>query len=307
MQDITTYISQSGDIQMQVKLQDNNAWLTQKQLAELFGAERSVITKHLQNIFETEELEENSVCAKIAQVQIEGNREVTREIAHYNLDAIISVGYRVNSAQATHFRKWATQILKDYLTKGYAINKELLKNDGDKVDGLAKITKELRAVEKTLYNKLKFILSNYSIDYDPNSETAKDFFSMCQNIIYYAVTRKTAAEILRSRAKSDSPNMGLQTWTKDRITLSDAGTAKNYLIDKELQVVESIINMFLDYANVQILVNRIHTMQDWVDKLVLLVRLNSLEVLIGKGNISSKIAKEHVRTQYDIYKGKYLA
>ena len=304
MQDITTYISQSGDIQMQVKLQDNNAWLTQKQLAELFGVERPAITKHLTNIFETGELEENSVCSILELTADDGK---TYQTNHYNLDAIISVGYRVNSAQATHFRKWATQILKDYLTKGYAINKELLKNDGDKVDGLAKITKELRAVEKTLYNKLKFILSNYSIDYDPNSETAKDFFSMCQNIIYYAVTRKTAAEILRSRAKSDSPNMGLQTWTKDRITLSDAGTAKNYLIDKELQVVESIINMFLDYANVQILVNRIHTMQDWVDKLVLLVRLNSLEVLIGKGNISSKIAKEHVRTQYDIYKGKYLA
>lgn len=296
--------SELSKSKIQVIREDDKVYMSLKSMALMFGVTSRNIGMHTQKILKSGEFNENSVRKDFFLTAEDGKSYNTK---HYNHEIILAVGNRVNSALASEFRTWVAELFRQFTVDGYAINKELLKNDSTKVDGLAKITKELRAVEKTLYNKLKFILSNYSIDYDPNSQTAKDFFATCQNIIYYAVTTKTAAEILKSRSNSNSPNMGLQTWANNRLTLSDAETAKNYLIDKELQVLEGLINMFLDYANVQILVNRAHTMQDWLDKLVMLIRLNGFEVLIGKGNISSKLAKEYVKMQYEIFKGKYLA
>src|SRR3990167_9101510 len=253
------YTDPNGKVKVEIFLKDENVWLVQAKIAELFGVERSVVTKHLQNIFETGELNKEATCAKIAHVQNEGNRQVKRDVEFYNLDAIISVGYRVNSATATRFRMWATERLREYIIKGFTMNDEKLK-DPHNIFGkdyfeeqLARI-RDIRSSERRFYQKITDIYALCSIDYDPNEEITKQFFATVQNKLHFAISSQTAAEIIYKRVGSVKPNMGLTTWKnspKGAIRKTDVSIAKNYLNEKELDGLNRIVTMYLDYAEIQ--------------------------------------------------------
>ncbi|NTW33578.1 MAG: virulence RhuM family protein, partial [Bacteroidetes bacterium] len=236
--EILLYTTLNGKVKVEIYLQNETIWLTQQKIAELFGVDRSVITKHLLNIFSEGELNKQATCAKIAQVQKEGEREVTRNIEFYNLDAIISVGYRVNSTQATHFRIWATELLKEYIIKGFAMDDDRLKNPNNIFgkdffeEQLSRI-RDIRSSERRFYQKITDIYSQCSADYDVNTQITKDFFATVQNKLHWAITGQTAAEIIAARVDSTKENLGLTTWKnapKGSIRKTDVGIAKNYLI-----------------------------------------------------------------------------
>ena len=236
------YTTPDGKVKVEIYLRDENVWLTQAKISELFGVERSVVTKHLQNIFQEGELDKDSTCAKIAQVQTEGQRQVTRNVEFYNLDAIISVGYRVNSRQATHFRIWATERLKEYIIKGFTMDDERLKNPNNIFgkdyfeEQLARI-RDIRSSERRFYQKITDIYAQCSADYDPNEEITKQFFATVQNKLHWTITGQTVAEIIHKRTGSAKSNMGLTTWKnapKGAIRKTDVVIAKNYLNEKEL-------------------------------------------------------------------------
>ncbi|MDR1167932.1 MAG: virulence RhuM family protein [Heliobacteriaceae bacterium] len=294
------YTSPDGNSQIQVKLINESIWLNQKQIAALFGVDRSVITKHLQNIFESLELEELSVCAKIAHTA-EDNK--TYETQFYNLDAIISVGYRVNSSRATQFRQWATQRLREYIIKGFTINKEYLKSPEGKdyFDELLKIIREIRASEKRFYLKVRDIYAT-SVDYNAQSETTKEFFAMVQNKLLFAITGHTAAEIINERANANSPNAGLMTWEGNNIRVPDLYISKNYLNEEELENLELFVSQFLDFAELQAKNRKEMTMIDWAKKLDALLSVNDMNILIGKGRVKKEIAEKKARTEYDKWK-----
>jgi hypothetical protein len=250
---ILLYTTPNGQVKLEIYLQNETIWLTQQKIAELFGVDRTVITKHLKNIFETKELDQNSVSAKIAHTAADGKTYTTR---FYNLDSIISVGYRVNSYQATQFRIWATEHLKEYIIKGFTMDDERLKNP-DNIFGkdffeeqLARI-RDIRSSERRFYQKITDIYSQCSADYRQDAEITKKFFSTVQNKLHWAITGQTAAEIIYSRANSIKENMGLTKWKnapKGRIRKNDVGIAKNYLNEKELEGLNRIASMYLDYA-----------------------------------------------------------
>ena len=250
------YTTPNSKVKVEIFLRDENIWLTQAKIAELFGVERSVVTKHLLNIFAEKELNKESTCAIFAQVQKEGEREVTRNIEFYNLDAIISVGYRVNSTQATHFRIWATEHLKEYIIKGFTMDDERLKNPQNIFgqdyfeEQLARI-RDIRSSERRFYQKITDIYAQCSADYDSNSEETKVFFATVQNKLHWSISKQTAAEIIYSRADSQKQNMGLTTWKNapdGAIRKTDVSIAKNYLNEKELDSLNRIVTMYLDYA-----------------------------------------------------------
>src|SRR3989339_28009 len=294
------YTDPNGKVKVEIFLRDENIWLTQAKIAELFGVDRSVVTKHLQNIFETGELRKEATCAKIAQVQKEGNRQVARDVEFYNLDAIISVGYRVNSTTATRFRIWATERLKEYVIKGYTMNDEKLK-DPYNIFGkdyfeeqLARI-RDIRSSERRFYQKITDIYAQCSIDYDSNSEITQQFFALVQNKLHWAISRKTAAEIIYSRASSKKQNMGLTTWKnapKGQIRKFDVSIAKNYLNKEELSQLNRIVSMYLDYAELQANNRKIMTMKDWVTKLDAFLQFNEKEILTDTGKVTAEIAKQ---------------
>ena len=306
------YTTPNGKIKVEIFLRDENIWLTQVKIAELFGADRSVITKHLQNIFQEGELDKNSTCAKFAQVQKEGSRQITRNVEFYNLDAIIAVGYRVNSKAATQFRIWATERLKEYIIKGFTMDDERLKNP-ECIFGkdyfeeqLARI-RDIRSSERRLYQQITDIYAQCSADYNPDEKITKQFFATVQNKLHFAITGKTAAEIIHKRVNGKKQNMGLTTWKyapKGKIRENDVVIAKNYLNEQELNLLNRIVTMYLDYAEMQATKGIIMYMKDWVKKLNAFLKFNEEEILTNTGKISHEVAEELALTEYKIYKIK---
>ena len=306
------YTTPNGKVKVEIFLHNENIWLTQAKIAELFGIERSVVTKHLQNIFEERELDKKSTSAKIAQVQKEGQRQVERDIEFYNLDAILSVGYRVNSKKATQFRIWATERLREYIIKGFTMNDEKLK-DPHNIFGkdyfeeqLARV-RNIRSSERRFYQKVTDIYAECSIDYDPNEEITKQFFATVQNKMHFAISGQTAAEIVYKRVGSAKPNMGLTTWKNSpqgAIRITDVAIAKNYLDEKELNGLNRIVTMYLDYAEMQAQKGIAMQMKDWVEKLDAFLQFNEWDILRDNGNISHEVAVALAEGEYEKYRIK---
>ncbi len=293
--EILLYTTPNGRVKVEIYIQNETIWLTQQKIADLFGVERSVVTKHLKNIFQSGELSETSVCAKFAHTAADGKNYLTQ---FYNLDAIISVGYRVNSTQATHFRIWATSILKEYIIKGFTMDDERLKNPNNIFgkdffeEQLARI-RDIRSSERRFYQKITDIYSQCSADYDVNTKTTKDFFATVQNKLHWAITGQTAAELIASRADSSKENMGLTTWKnapKGSIRKTDVGVAKNYLNEKELDGLNRIVSMYLDYAENQAKKGAVMFMKDWVSKLDAFLQFNEESVLKHQGKVTHEVA-----------------
>ncbi|MBF0387909.1 MAG: virulence RhuM family protein [Candidatus Omnitrophica bacterium] len=304
------YTSPECKIKVEIFLRDETVWLTQAKIADLFGVERSVVTKHLQNIFQDGELDKNATCAKIAQVQAEGGRSVSRNVEFYNLDAIISVGYRVNSRQATHFRIWATQVLKEYIVKGFAMDDDRLKEPNNIFgkdyfeEQLARI-RDIRSSERRFYQKITDIYAQCSADYDPSEEITKSFFAMVQNKLHFAISGQTAAEIIHARVSSEKPNMGLTNWKmspKGAIRKTDVSIAKNYLDKKELNGLNRVVSMYLDYAELQAQRGVVMNMKDWVQKLDAFLHFNEKEILRNSGKISHEVAVALAESEYEKYR-----
>lgn len=295
-----------------VVFHDENFWLTQKGMAELFGVKVPAISKHLKNIFLDEELDESMVVSKMEITTphgaIEGKTQ-TNEANFYNLDAIIAVGYRVNSKKATRFRQWATKTLKEYIQKGFVLNDEMMKNGRpfgrDYFDELLERIREIRASERRAYQKIADVFEQCSYDYDKNSETTKAFYAFVQNKLHYAVTGKTAAELISQRATLDSPTMGLTTWKgapDGKILKSDTLVAKNYLNQKELSRLNRLVTMFIDYAELMAEDEQLMSMQDWLRETDRFLANNRRQVLDGKGRISREAAVKKVSGIYEEFR-----
>jgi hypothetical protein len=305
------YTSSNGNINIQVLLKDETIWLNQKQMSELFGVDVRTINDHLQNIFNTLELDREATIRKKRIVQFEGDRKVSREIAFYNLDAIISVGYRVNSTQATQFRKWATNVLREYLIKGFALDDDRLKQGSelfgkDYFDELLERIREIRASERLFYKKITDIYANCSTDYDKDAEMTHIFYATVQNKLHFAIHGHTAAELIYKRADANKPHMGLTTWEnekiKGKILQSDILTAKNYLNEKEISELNRIVNMYLDYAENQAKRQIPMKMADWAEKLDAFLRFNEYDILNDAGKVSKKVAEELAKNEYQKFR-----
>lgn len=294
------YTAPDGEIHIEVALEDETLWLTQKAMADLFGVEVQTINYHLKEVFKSGELDDDSVIRKIRITASDGKKYLTN---FYNLDAIISVGYRVNSIQATHFRKWATKTLREFLIKGFVLDDERLKQGKtlfgkDYFDELLERIREIRASERRFYQKITDIYAQCSMDYDPNSEITQTFYKTVQNKLHWAITGHTAAELIVKRADAEKPSMGLNTWKrapKGKILKSDISTAKNYLNEKELKSLNRIVTMYLDYAESQAERQNAMTMEDWVEKLDGFLEFNDYEILQDAGKVSAKVAKNWQR------------
>ena len=300
---IILYTTPDGESKIEVTLQNETVWLTLDQMAELFQRNKSTISRHIKNIFETGELNEDSTVAFFATVQTEGKRKVERNIAFYNLDMIISVGYRVNSYRGVQFRQWATMVLKEYIKKGFVLNDELLKNagKGNYFDELLARIRDIRSSEKIFYRKVLEIYA-LSIDYDPRVEMTKQFFATVQNKMHYAVHGHTAAEIIYDRANAAKDFMGLTTWTGMMPKRTDAEFAKNYLNEEEIDTLNRIVNLYIDYAELRAKDHKPMYMRDWIQKLDDFLRLSDKELLTHAGTISAKLAKEKADAEYDKFK-----
>jgi len=307
--DIILYNTPSGGVKIEVIFNEETFWLTQKRMAELFGVESNTITYHLKEIYKTEELDENSTTRKIRVVQKEGNRNVNRELDFYNLDAIIAVGYRVNSYQATQFRIWATQTLKEYIIKGFVLDDERLKQGKkfgkDYFDELLERIREIRASERRFYLKITDIYEQCSIDYRKDSEVTRRFFKAVQNKLHFAISGRTAAQIIAERASAEKPNMGLQTWKNSpsgKVLKSDISVAKNYLIENEIKDLERIVTMYLDYAELQASRQIPMKMSDWVSRLDAFLQFNEYQILKDGGTVSHQVALTLAEQEYDKFR-----
>ena len=309
--EVLLYSDESGKEYISVVFKDETFWLTQKGMAELFDCSTDNISLHLKNIYADGELEQTATTEKISVVRTEGTREVSRTLDHYNLDAIIAVGYRVNSKKATRFRQWATRTLKEYIQKGFVLNDELMKNGRpfgkDYFDELLERIREIRASERRAYQKIADVFDQCSYDYDKNSETTKAFYAFVQNKLHYAVTGKTAAELISERAALDSPTMGLTTWKgapDGKILKSDTLVAKNYLNEKELSRLNRLVTMFIDYAELMAEDEQLMSMQDWLNETDRFLENNRRKVLDSKGRISREAAAKKVGAIYDEFRKK---
>ena len=294
-----------------VVFQDETFWLTQSGMAELFDCSTDNISLHLKNIYAEEELTPEATTEKISVVRQEGSRQVRRTLEHYNLDAIIAVGYRVNSKKATRFRQWATRTLKEYIQKGFVLNDEMLKNGRpfgrDYFDELLERIREIRASERRAYQKIADVFEQCSYDYDKNSETTRAFYAFVQNKLHFAVTGKTAAELIAERATPDSPTMGLTTWKgapDGKILKSDTLVAKNYLNEKELSRLNRLVTMFIDYAELMAEDQVPMSMEDWLQETDRFLTNNRRNVLEGKGRISREAAMKKVGAVYEEFRKK---
>jgi hypothetical protein len=306
---IVFYQIDDANIYVNVLYHKETFWMTTKAMAELFGINTQGITKHLLNIYEEEELEKKTTCSKMEQVQKEGIRTVSRMIDFYNLDAIIAVGYRVNSKKATAFRQWAIKTLKEYITKGFVINDELLKNGksfgNDYFDELLERIREIRASERRAYQKIADVFEQCSYDYNKNSETTKDFYAFVQNKLHFAVTGKTAAEIVYERVDAEKPTMGLTTWKgapDGKILKSDIAIAKNYLNEKEISRLNRLVAMFIDYAELMAEDGVLMSMQDWLNQTNRFLTNNRRKVLEGKGQVSHEVAVKKAEKEYESFR-----
>ncbi len=303
--EIVLYTTTDGKVKIDTIFQNETIWLTQALLSELFNVDRSVVTKHLSNIYNDNELAKETTSAKFAHVQKEGNRNVTRKVEFYNLDAIIAVGYRVNSKRATQFRIWATNILKEYIIKGFAMDDVRLKqiDKWNYFDEWLERIRDIRASEKRFYQKIRDIYAT-AIDYDKTSEQAQIFFKKVQNKMLWATTGKTAAELIENRSNADVSNMGLTSWRGSIVRKQDVDIAKNYLNADEIKDLNEIVTMYLDYAERQARQRKTVTMEQWADKLDGFLEFNEQELLTHAGKIKAEIAKKIAEDRYEEFDNK---
>lgn len=307
--ELLLYTGSGGDIRVEVLFEDEGFWLTQKRMAELFEVTVPTISYHFKEIFESGELVRERTVRKFLTVQMEGAREVAREVEFYNLDAIIAVGYRVNSRQATQFRIWATSVLRDFIVKGFVLDDERLKLNRrfgkDYFDELLERIREIRASERRFYLKITDIYEQCSIDYSKDADLTQTFFKTVQNKLHWAITGKTAAEIIKERADASKPNMGLQTWKNapaGKILKSDVSIAKNYMREEEVRGLERVVSMYLDYAENQAARQIPMRMTDWVGKLDAFLTFNEYEILKDAGKVSHAVAKSLAEKEYDAFR-----
>lgn len=306
---IVLYQNEDSNVCVNVYYRNETFWLTQKAMAELFGVNTQAVTKHLGNIYLEQELSKEATCSKMEQVQQEGERQVKRLVDFYNLDAVIAVGYRVNSHQATAFRIWATNTLKEYITKGFVLNDDMLKNGKpfgkDYFDELLERIREIRASERRAYQKIADVFEQCSYDYDKKSETTKAFYSFVQNKLHFAVTGKTAAELIYERADSNQPTMGLTTWSAapdGKILKRDVTIAKNYLNEKELSRLNRLVTMFIDYAELMAEDEILMSMADWLKQTDVFLSTNRRNILANKGTVSHDEAVDKATKEYEIFR-----
>lgn len=301
------YTTPNGKVKVEIFLHNENIWLTQDKIALLFGVQRPAITKHLKNIFESRELVEKAVSSILEHTAQDGKKYQTK---YYNLDAIISVGYRVNSTSATQFRIWATERLKEYIIKGFTMDDERLKNPNTLFgqdyfeEQLARI-RDIRSSERRFYQKITDIYAQCSADYDGQSEITQLFFATVQNKLHWAISRQTAAEIIYTRADSQKQNMGLTSWKnapEGQIRKYDVSIAKNYLNKEELTLLNRMVSMYLDYAELQANNRKIMTMKDWIAKLDAFLQFNEKDILTNAGTVTAEIAKAFAEDQYEKYR-----
>lgn len=313
MKEILLYKTDNAEVKVEILLQNENLWLTQAKMAELFDVQKAAISKHLKNIFADGELDEKVVVSKMETTTPHGamvGKEQTKFVNIYNLDAIIAVGYRINSKKATMFRIWATQVLKEYIIKGFAMNDERLKDPQnffgkDYFEEQLERIREIRASERRFYQKITDIYARCSADYSPDSQITQDFFATVQNKMHYAVTHQTAAEIIYSRADSKKVNMGLTTWKNapnGGIRKPDVSIAKNYLSQEEIDTLNRIVTMYLDFAELQAKRGQVMYMKDWVEKLNAFLQFNERDILEDKGKVTHEIAKAFAEGEYDKFR-----
>nr|WP_319489916.1 virulence RhuM family protein [uncultured Caproiciproducens sp.] len=302
------FTSQANENTIEVRVEDETVWLTQKLIAELFGVDVRTINDHLKNIYAEGELEEEATIRKNRIVQKEGNREVGRDVLFYNLDAIISVGYRVNSLRATQFRQWATGVLRNFSIRGYVLDKERLKNgtflNEEYFDHLLEEIREIRASERKFYQKIADIYAT-ALDYNPQTKITKNFFKTVQNKLHFAIHGNTAAEVIYNRADSTKEHMGLTSWEnapQGKIVKSDVSIAKNYLTEKEIKSLDRFVTMYLDYAESQAERNIPMTMEDWAKRLNAFLQFNEKDILENAGKVTAAIAKEFAESEFEKYR-----
>ncbi len=299
---IIIYKDKNGNDNIEVKMQDNTVWLNQEQLVKLYNSSKSNISEHIKHIFEDGELEENSVVRNFRTTASDGKNY---NVNYYNLDMIVAIGFRVRSNIGTNFRRWANERLTEYMTKGFTMNDDLLKRAGGGLyfDELLSRIRDIRSSEKVFWRKILDIYAT-SIDYDPRAEITQEFFKTVQNKMHWAAHGHTAAEVIVERADCNKDFMGLTSFSGDRPTLLDAQIAKNYLNDKELDILNRIVSMYLDYAELQAIEQRTMTMSDWVKELNYFLTMNRKDILKDSGKISHEEAMNHARKEYDKYKDR---
>ena len=307
--DIIFYTDEDGKLQIEVMVEEENVWLTQNSLSKLFETTRNNITMHIKNIYDDQELEENSTSKESLLVQKEGNRNVKRNVVYYNLDMIISIGFRINSKKAIKFRTWANKIIKEYMIQGFSLNEERFlkgkKSDQEYFKRLLEKIKLIRTSERMFYQKITDIFAECSLDYDKTSDLAREFYATIQNKFHYAITNNTAAEIIFNRVDSKKENMGLTTWKdapEGKILKSDVTIAKNYLSETELKNLNNVVNIFLDIAEDNAERNIPMYMKDWKKEVDTVLTIRHYDILEGKGKISKKEADEKAENEYEKYK-----
>lgn len=300
MNQFLLYQSEDGRTKLDVRLEDSNVWLSQKQLTDLFGKAKGTISEHIKHIFEDGELEAEATVRQFRTVQIEGSREVSREVEHYNLDMVLALGFRVRSPMAVRFRLWAADKLKEYITKGFVLDDDRLKNPdvgNDYFDELTRRIQDIRTSERRFYQKITDIYAT-SIDYDKDDALTKSFFATVQNKVHYAIHGQTAAEIIKTRADHSLPNMGLTNWEGSRIRKSDVSIAKNYLNEEELRALNNLVEQYLIFAQSQAERRIPMKMKDWITKLEGFLTLNDRDILTHAGKISADAAKSHAELEF---------
>lgn len=303
------YTAPNGNVKIEAYIQDETIWLTQQKMADVFGVAKSTISEHLSNIYESGELEKQATVRKFRTVQMEGEREVARNLEYYNLDAIISVGYRVNSTKATQFRIWATKVLKEFIVKGFAMDDDRLKQGStafgkDYFKELLERVRSIRASERRIYQQITDIFAECSIDYDPKAEITKNFYALVQNKFHFAITGKTAAEIIYLKADSSKPQMGLTTFKNapdGRILKSDIEVAKNYLEEKEIKQLERTVSGYFDYIENLIERQNTFTMEGLAESVNKFLSFNEYKILEGFGKVSHQQAISKAAKEYDTF------
>ena len=300
--EILIYQTDDGQTNIEVKIEDDTVWLTQQQMSELFQTSRTNVVEHIKHIYEEGELDEISTCRNFRQVRKEGNREVTRQIPHYNLDMIISLGYRIKSVIATRFRQWATKRLKEYMIKGFTIDDERLKGNGggNYWKELLDRIRDIRSSEKVLYRQVLDLYAT-SVDYNPHSEESVRFFKIVQNKLHYAAHGYTAAEVIYQRADAQKPFMGLTSFVGELPALKDIGIAKNYLEENELKVLNNLVSGYFDLAEINAIEHKLMYMDDYVKQLDSVLSSGNRKLLTGAGSVSHKQALEKAKAEYRKY------
>lgn len=303
-QQFLIYQSEDGSTRVDVRLQEQTLWLSQKQLTELFGKAKGTISEHIKHIFEDGELTPLATVRLFRTVQTEGGREVSREVEHYNLDMVLALGFRVRSPVAVRFRQWAGDKLKEYITKGFVLDDQRLKNPGkglDYFDELTRRLQDIRTSERRFYQKITDIYAT-SVDYDPTAHVTQTFFATVQNKVHFAIHGQTAAELIAARADSSQPNMGLTNWDGARIRKTDVSIAKNYLNEDELLALNNLAEQYLIFAEGQAMRRIAMSMVDWIAKLEGFLTLNDREILHGAGKVSAQLAKAHAEHEFDKFR-----